>query len=404
MDLFDPRILQMLTFLTRHQAWLSPYEISRTFHPDGSDTTARTIHRWFHFLREHGSFVYYPYPKANALGLQDVLVRIHDTRNPGILGLLPFAASFNVEVGLGTGEPFVSQGDWVPGEAMEDFREYWRAARDLGLVGEVEVFPARNTHFVYSPFERLIQGNGDAELRGPVDNGHFHALLRRNLRGKFEVRVGERVAKSPLIIPIVVEHIWAHFSSRQVWQAIREAGEARLRPFAKGAMAHALDRPGAALRLLQQQWTDLVRDYDEVFLQPRVLFDWTAVRKSMWISLVLRTGSTEKMIEAAVQASRLSILTQLKPGVEFDERCHILCWLPSEQLPSLLKVVRAFHQGFDPPTVAVQDKEATMALFQPSFCKVDWRLFDPATLSWGFDEDVYAEKLKALAQDPRAVR
>jgi len=59
--------------------------------------------------------------------------------------------------------------------------------------------------------------------------------------------------------------------------------------------------------------------------------------------------------------------------------------------------VRQYHHGRDPPFVAVQDKQATLDLFQPSFCKLDWRLFDPSTLSWRFDADGQVEKLKGLA-------
>jgi len=323
-------------------------------------------------------------------------VRIHDLKNPAVLDILPFAASFNVEVAMGTGEPLVSQGYWVPGTALEAFSDFWRAARDLGLVGQVELFRCRNTHFVYSPFERFLTQDGLAEMRGPVDNSHFEALLKRNLKRPFEIRLGERYAKSPLIIPIVVEHIWAHFSSRQVWQAIRAAGEARLHEYARGTVGRAFERPGAALRLLQQQWADFVRTYDEVFLQPRVLFEWTNVKKSMWVSLVIRAGSLDKMIEAAVAASRRSITTQLKPGLEFDDRCHILCWLPGDQLLPVLQVVREFHQGREPPIVAVQDKETTVAMFQPSYCKLDWRRFDPNALEWRFDAEGYLERLKGL--------
>src|SRR3990172_3826006 len=295
MQLFDPRLMELLSFLTKRQAWLSPYDISREFRVDGSKITARTVHRWFHFLRERGSFVYYPYPKANLLGLQDVLVRIHGLKNPSVLSILPFGASLNVEVTLGTGEPFVTQGYWVPGPALESFRDYWRAAGDLGLTDEVEILRCQNTHFIYSPFERTIAEDGTAGIRGPIDNKHFEALLRRNLRRPFEIRIGEQIGKSPLVLPLVVEHIWTYYSSRQVWQAIREAGEDRIREYVGGHLARSFERPGTALRLLQQQWSGLMRDYDAVFLQPRVLFDWTKVQNSLWVSVVLRVGSADKM-------------------------------------------------------------------------------------------------------------
>lgn len=387
--------MQLLSFLTRRQAWLSPYDIGREFRPDGTKTTARTIHRWFHFLREHGGFVYYPYPRANLLGLQDVLVRIHDLRNPSILGILPFAASFNVEVGLGTGEPFVSQGYWVPGPALDAFRDYWRAARDLGFAGDVEILPCRNTHFIFSPFHELVGEDGVARFEKVADNAYFEGLLRRNIKGRFEVRIGEPIAKSPLVVPVVVEHIWVHFSSRQVWQAIRSAGEERIRQYMKGHLARALDRPGAALRLVQRQWTELMRNFDGVFLQPRVFFDWIGLRNTSWVSILMKPGSVDKMVEAASRISQRSILVHLKPGMEFEERCHILSFLPSDQLLPILQIVRNYHRDREPPVIAMQDRERTIALFQPTFCKLDWRLFDPTSLAWRFDADGYLERLKA---------
>ncbi|MGQ0798105.1 MAG: hypothetical protein ACT4OI_09650 [Methanobacteriota archaeon] len=396
MQLFDPRILQLLSFLTRRQAWLAPHEISRDFHPDGDRFTARTIHRWFHFLREAGGFVYYPYPKANVLGLQDILVRIRGLRKPAALDILPFGASFNVEVALVTGDAIVSQGYWVPGPALEAFRDYWRTARDLGFLSDVEILRARNTHFIYSPFEAFLTEDGTAVFRTKANNAYFEALLKHHLRGAFEIEIGEQIAKFPLIVPIVVEHIWAHFSSRQVWQAIREKGEAPIRQYAHGKFARALERPGAALRMLQQQWSALLKDFNAVFLQPRVLFEWTDVKNAMWVSIVLRPASPDKMVEAAIQASQRSMLTQLKPGAEFEERCHILCWAPSDQLLPILQVVREYHQGAEPPFVAVQDKQATVDLFQPSYCKLDWRLFDPHEVAWRFDGEGYLERLKGL--------
>jgi len=388
--------MQLLSFLTKRQAWLSPYDIGREFRLDGTKTTARTIHRWFHFLREKGGFVYYPYPRANLLGLQDVLVRIHDLRNPSILGILPFAASFNVEVGLGTGEPFVSQGYWVPGPALDAFRDYWRAARDLGFAGDVEIFPCRNTHFIFSPFHEFVGEDGVARFEKPADNAYFEGLLRRNIKGRFDVRIGEPIAKSPLVVPIVVEHIWAHFSSRQVWQAIRSAGEERIQEYMTGHLAKTLERPGAALRLLQQQWADLMRDFDGVFLQPRVFFDWVGLRNTSWVSILMKPGSVDKMVEAAGRISQRSILVHVKPGIEFEERCHILSFLPSDQLLPVLQIVRDYHRDREPPVIAMQDRERTISLFHPTFCKLDWRRFDPHALEWRYDADAYLERLKGL--------
>jgi len=44
--------------------------------------------------------------------------------------------------------------------------------------------------------------------------------------------------------------------------------------------------------------------------------------------------------------------------------------------------------------VALQDQRATFELFERAYCKVDWRLFDPDTLTWRFSGDEYIERLK----------
>ena len=396
MQLCDPRLMKLLTFLTRRQAWLSPLEVSRTFQLDGKMVTSRTVHRWFGFLREKGGFVYYPYPRASVLGLQDVLVRVRGARNDAVFGGLPFGSSFNVELLLADGQPFVTQGYWVPGSDVDAFQDYWRAARDLGLVAEVELFQSRNSHFVYSPFHEVTTPDGSAVLHGSVDNRYFEALLRRNLQRRFDVRVGERIAESPLVIPLVLEHIWTHFSSEQVWQAIREKGEAPIRAYGGASFARKIERPGAALRLLQEQWSALLTDFDAIFLQPRVFFHLYALRNLTIVSMMIRTGSLDRMVEAACRASERSIVTTLKPGVGYEERCLISCIAPGDQLVSLLELVRTFHRGREPPVVAIQDLKATSAMFQPAYCKVDWRLFDPVDLSWRFEGERYVEQLKAL--------
>ncbi len=386
--------MKLLTFLTRKQAWLSPLEMSRSFRLNGDPVSVRTLHRWLAFLREEGSLVYYPYPRADRLGLQDVLVRIRDLRTPDILRILPFGASFGAEAGLADGQPLVSQGYWVPGFAMEGFREFWSAAQELGHVGGFQVFRSRNTHFIFSPFEETISEDGTAELGERADNDYFAALIRRNLRQRYEVRLGESLAQSPILIPLVLEHIWEHFSSRQLWQAIRSRGERHLLPYARGKYAKALKKYGSALRLLQRHWRELMRDFDRTFLQPRVFFAWPSVRRSLFVSLMLNAGSTDKMIQAAVRASERSIVTSLRPEVEPGGWCHISCFLPSDELLPVLHVVRDHHRGSEAPLVAIQDKRATLALFQPSFCKVDWRLFDPADLEWTFHTERYLEALK----------
>jgi len=400
MELYDTRLMRLLTYLTRQQAWLSPTEISRGFRLDGEAVTKRTIHRWILFLREKASLKYYPYPKASVLGLQDVLVRIHGLRNPAILGVMPFGASFNAEVALGSVDPFISQGYWVPGPAMKRFREYWQAARDLGLAENVELFWCRNTHFLYSPFEHTINAQGVAELSGEVDNRHFVQLVSRNIRQPFDVHVGDLVAEAPLLVPLALERIWAHYSSQQVWEAIQETGAEALLAYGKAKLARVVQRPGAALRLLQQQWAALLEHYDEVFLQPRVLFDWTSVKNSIWASFVLRPGSVERIIEAAGKVSEHSILVQLKPGLELDERCHLLCFAPADQLLPLLAVVRESHQGKEPPVAALQDFKTTLDLFQAPFCKLDWRLFDPVNLEWRFGGEAYIDRLQELRAEP----
>ena len=91
-----------------------------------------------------------------------------------------------------------------------------------------------------------------------------------------------------------------------------------------------------------------------------------------------------------------SIVTVLRMGVELEGWCHVFCLLPMDQQVPVLRVVNEYHRGREPPTTSMQDREATVAMFSPTFCRVDWRLFDPATLLWRFEGDGYVERLKEL--------
>ena len=267
MRALDPSLLRMLSFLTRRQAWLSPPEIARAFRPDDRPVSARTVFRWFSFLEEQLGLAYFPHPRMNRLGLAEVSVRIRGLRSPAVLSTVPWAYSFWVELGL-DGRPFLTQDYWIPGAQLKAFRDYWATAEELGLVQSAEILASRNTHFLFSPFHEVVAAEGIAEFRSDVDNEYFANLLRTHLRESYEVCFGERIAASPLVVPLVLEHLWRHSSSRHVWEAIRAKGEAHILKQARGSLAKALRKEGAALKELQSQWDGLLRHFNEVFLQP----------------------------------------------------------------------------------------------------------------------------------------
>src|SRR6266550_4661594 len=343
--------MKLLSFLTRKQAWLSPSEVANEFSPNGSKVSARTVHRWFRTLREKGGLVYYPYPRANVLGLTDVLLTVHGLSDPRILSIVPFTASFNVEVSLDTGEPFIRQGYWIPAGAMGEFREFWKSAVDMGLIQEAE---------------------------------------------SFEVKLQKPILDAPLIIPLVVEHIWGYYSSRQVWQAVGQKKVNEVWRYAKGHRPRDFRRPGVALHFLQNQWNHLMQNFEEVFIQPRVFFDWPSLKNSTFLSVMMHVASSRAMLEAVLRLSERSIVTALKAGIKLDGTCHVSCFLASDQVAHVARIIGECHSGNTPPQIAIQDRAATLELFQPNFCKLDWGRFDPSTLSWTFDGHRHLEQLEKL--------
>lgn len=396
MHLFSPRILQLLSFLTRKQAWLSPPEIAESFRLDGDPVSVMTIYRWFSLLREQVGLTYFPYPRMNHLDLADVYVQMRSPRSPSILAGIPFGHSFLVEVGL-DGHPFLSQGYWVPGSELNAFEEYWKTAKDLDLVEEVEALPARNTHFIFSPFHDVMREDGSARIEGDLDNKHFENLVRRHLKEPFEVRLSERIASAPIMIPLLSEHLWRHCSSRQVWQSIRAKGEEEIVKYVKGAVKKSLKRPGAALRLLQQHWRELMREFDEVFLQPVVFFPPGLISNCPLVSFCVHSGSKERMIEMTLKASKRSVLTTLMPDSGQEGKCRVWCNPPSEELPTILRLMKEYNRGPKPPIFGIIDVKATRELAQPKFCGFDWRAFDPVNLKWRFDGEQYVERLKEIS-------
>lgn len=393
--LFSPRILQLLSFLTRKQAWLSPPEIAQSFQLNGDPVSVMTIYRWFSLLREQVGLTYFPYPRMNLLDLADVYVRIQSPRSPAILAGIPFGHSFLVEIRL-DGHPFLSQGYWVPGPELKAFEDYWKTAKDLDLVEEFEILPARNTHFIFSPFHDVLREDGLSQVAREVDNEHFENLIRRHLREPFEVRLADRIATAPIVVPLLTEHLWRHCSSRQVWQSIRAKGEDEIVNYAKGAVKKSLRKPGAALRLLQQHWRGLMQEFDKVFLQPVVFFPPGLIRNCPLVSFRVHCGSTERMIEMALRASKRTVLTTLMPDAGQEGKCRVWCNPPSEELPTTLRLMKEYNRGPEPPVFGIIDVKATRELAQPEFCNFDWRTFDPVNLSWRFDGEKYVERLKEI--------
>ncbi len=178
------------------------------------------------------------------------------------------------------------------------------------------------------------------------------------------------------MIPLVVEHIWEYYSSRQVWQAVGQKDVGKVWRYVKGLRAHDMKSPGAALHLLQDQW-----DYLE---------------NSSYISAIMQASSWKTMLEAAHRMSERSIVTALKPNTNLDGTCHVSCFLASDRLPQIARIVGEYHSGNMPPLIAIQDRAATLELFEPNFCKLAWGSFDPSSLSWTFDAQKYFDRLKKL--------
>jgi hypothetical protein len=361
----------------------------------GEPVSLASIYRWFSYLREKVGLTYFPYPRMNLLDLADVYVRIQSPRSPAILAGIPFGHSFLVEVGL-DGKPFLSQGYWVPGPALKAFKDYWRTVKDLDLVEKVEILPARNTHYIFSPFHEVIQEDGQTEIANGIDNRYFEKLVRRHLNEPFEVRLAEPIASAPILVPLLTEHLWRHCSSRQVWQSIRAKGEDEIADYVQGALKKSVKKSGAVLRFMQQQWQTLIQKFDETFLQPVVFFPPGLIRNSTAVSFMVNSGSMERMKKMAMQASKRAVMTVLMPDVGIEGKCRIWCNIPSQHMLSILRLMREYHRGKEDPVFGIIDVEATRKLAQPEFCGFDWRSFDPNELSWRFEGEKYVERLKGI--------
>jgi len=395
----EPRILKLLTFLTRKQAWLSPPEIARTFRLDGESVSSRTLFRWFALLEEELGLAYFPHPRMNLLGLADVHVNIQGLRSPAVLSTLPWAYSFWVEVGL-DGRAFLSQDYWIPGSSLKTFHDYWMAAKDLGLVQTADVLPVRNTHFLFSPFHEVIDEDGLVDIQEEVDNEHFSGLLRTHMKEHYEVRVGDRIAASPLVIPLVLEHLWRHCSSREVWEAIRAKGASYILKHARGPFAKAMRKEGAALKLLQEQWADLLRHFNDVFLQPVVFWPPGLLRNAPLVSFTIRVDSDERIVDLADRVSQRSVVTAVMPESGTGGLCRMWCNPPNEQLPSVLRLIGDCHRGPKPPVIGVADLHATRKATHPGFLGFDWQSFDVANSAWRFEGEAYLDRLKGLKPHP----
>ena len=139
-----------------------------------------------------------------------------------------------------------------------------------------------------------------------------------------------------------------------------------------------------------------MQHFGEAFVQPRISVDWPSLRNLTFLTVMMRASSSQTMLEGVLRMSERSIVTALGPSVELDGRCYVSCFLPSDQLAPVLRIVGEYHSEATPPLTAIQDRNATLELFQPNFCKLDWSLFDPSSLSWTFRGDDYVKRLRTL--------
>ena len=159
-------------------------------------------------------------------------------------------------------------------------------------------------------------------------------------------------------------------------------------------------KEGAALKLLQEQWADLLRHFNDVFLQPVVFWPPGLLRNAPLVSFTIRVDSDERIVDLADRVSQRSVVTAVMPESGTGGLCRIWCNPPNEQLPSVLRLIGDCHRGPKPPVIGVADLHATRKATHPGFLGFDWQSFDVANSAWRFEGEAYLDRLKGLKPHP----
>ena len=407
MGTFDENLLRMMHFLCSQKHYMNPKQISKGFKLSDKTVAEKTVRLWFKFLHGH-RFDYFLKPYYESLGLSPVFVVCN--LNEDMLKIFPQRTSIVVGNDAHRLEPVMKFLYVLPPHSLHDFRSLWEKAKSLGLVDYFEIFPIKTPFTFYSPFHKLLNKSGKINFpekaENEIDNTYFMKNFKFYLTKELKPKIHELVEADPLTIPIIMEHVREHHSSKGMWFAMKKSLGDNIWDYVQRRGVSNKKGDGVGIRLVQQTLRDLHNNFESFFVQPAVVYYPFYHGESVIFYLFVKLKNYKDLPELANKISECSLSTTVYPPTKGSVVGFHVITNRQQSHKIIGEIIQHYIDKTWKSKIIFEDFLKCQKYWSKN--SVYWKkyymksaypqLFNPKTIEWKFDKSGYETMLERIAK------
>lgn len=209
---YNKKLLQFIYKLTKLKGYNSNNEISKKIIIDDEQISAKTIGRWFDYLKQF-CFDYHIYLDYEDLGLQYITVFLKGDVNT-LLNKIVFQNSVFPLISFNSFEITHQFVYLVPKQYVEEFKKEVKELTN-NTKTEIEIYECKTALDIFNILDECI----DEEGYFHPQNRHYkeqRSEIAEYLKTRKEIKIHQEIKKNPLIIPLYFEHYHEKWSSKEI--------------------------------------------------------------------------------------------------------------------------------------------------------------------------------------------
>jgi hypothetical protein len=395
---FDKRLLEFIYQLTLHKKLMNSREMAQNITIQGKNVSERTIKRWLKHLKENYYFTYYPSINYKCLGLNSTGLILLGLKQTSVLDTIPYKTYLMKGVDLKAHENCFFANYRIPEGKFDEFSNFWKTAKNKGIVKDFFVFKLRQIITTYSPIHEIIGPLGTLTVsnNSKVIPSEFVEKIMRT-----ESKLNNRT-KVPLIVPVLLEHFKDCASSKKIWHRVKEKFGDDIWPIIK--KSHTLIKikkqtDGTGIKCVQHTLKFLYQNFDEFFQQMKFVYSPLYSKNiNLYFVLKLKNPQNLKDLVASLLHKSLCVITY-----KTHENGLVILDIVtnSESIASIVSTISGLTVRSKLNRILLMDYADSSNFWEnktKGWLKQHYHeLFDPKTVSWKYDHEEYLNKLRQLS-------
>jgi len=392
---FHPKLLNFLYELTKLDGLKSSTKIANEIRlENGEKVTPKTVRNWFTYLNQPYQYKnhylerklsYFPVISRPKMGLRSTYV-IYEDPSPQVINMFPFQ-----EYVAWLYDPKLSKNVLIAQytlteEKIKEFEKVLIKLKNMGLFANFSTHTNRTLVRTYSPLHKVLDKNGIFH-HDKNDSNELDKQINEFKNRIFNVDTTEMsnaVKNNLFTIPVLNEYNYEHWTSRNVWFAIKEKLGDNVWNYIRKAKRKT---DGVGINKVQNVLSNMKKN--ELLLFMNVVYMPMEIKNNFFIYSFIKFNNKDELIKYIKTMAMNSIFQNIY--IKSKNRALIIALVNSESLQNLfnmdvgVKIEKLYFLNY---------QKSGELITTTKFNKFDYSMFfDPVNKRWNFDDYL---KLPAL--------